>query len=106
MPHSCARTDATGRTARFRDSSRSSGIPYTGSGVYASALAMSKTKTKQIYRLNNLPTLPSLTLRKGEGYDLDAIIEELGDHCVIKAAKEGSSIGLFIEEGKDASAHR
>lgn len=78
------------------------GIPYTGSGVYASALAMSKTKTKQIYRLNNLPTLPSLTLRKGEGYDLDAIIEELGDHCVIKAAKEGSSIGLFIEEGKDA----
>lgn len=77
-------------------------IPYTGSGVYASAVAMSKTKSKEVYHLNGLPTLPSMTLKKGEAYDLDGIIAELGDHCVIKAAKEGSSIGLFIEEGKES----
>lgn len=80
------------------------GIPYTGSGVLASATAMNKCRAKETYRLHNLPTLPSLTIEKGEGYSIDEIVEKLGDHCVIKAAKEGSSIGLYIEEGSDAIA--
>lgn len=77
------------------------GLPYTGSGVYASALAMSKCNAKQRYKEAGLPTLPSLTLSKKGGYSIDAVIEELGDHCVIKASKEGSSIGLFIAEGPE-----
>lgn len=75
------------------------GLPYTGSGVYASALAMSKCNAKQCYRAAGLPTLPSVTLSKEEPYLIYDIVGELGDHCVIKASKEGSSIGLYIEEG-------
>ena len=75
------------------------GLPYTGSGVYASALAMSKCNAKQCYRAAGLPTLPSVTLSKEEPYLIYDIVGELGDHCVIKESKEGSSIGLYIEEG-------
>lgn len=78
------------------------GLPYTGSGVYASALAMSKCNAKQRYKEAGLPTLPSVTLSKGQDYSIDDIVEELGDHCVIKASKEGSSIGLYIEKGAEA----
>ena len=59
------------------------GLPYTGSGVYASALAMSKCNAKQCYRDAGLPTLPSITLVKEDGYSIESIIEQLGDHCVI-----------------------
>ena len=75
------------------------GLPYTGSGVYASALAMSKCNAKQCYRAAGLPTLPSVTLSKEEPHLIYDIVGELGDHCVIKESKEGSSIGLYIEEG-------
>lgn len=75
------------------------GLPYTGSGVCASALAMSKCNSKQMYKAAGLPTLPSVTISKVDGYSIDKIVAELGDHCVIKASKEGSSIGLYIEEG-------
>lgn len=78
------------------------GLPYTGSGVCASALAMSKCKAKQMYRAAGLPTLPSVTLKANEPYSVDYVIAELGDHCVIKASEEGSSIGLYIAEGKEA----
>lgn len=78
------------------------GLSYTGSGVYASALAMSKCNAKQRYKEAGLPTLPSVTLSKAQDYSIDDIVEELGDHCVIKASKEGSSIGLYIEKGAEA----
>lgn len=78
------------------------GLPYTGSGVYASALAMSKCNAKQRYKEAGLPTLPSVTLSKGQDNSIDDIVKELGDHCVIKASKEGSSIGLYIEKGAEA----
>jgi D-alanine-D-alanine ligase len=41
------------------------GIPYTGSGVLASALAMDKLKTKELFRLHNLPTPPYYVHRRG-----------------------------------------
>ncbi|MEE0846087.1 MAG: D-alanine--D-alanine ligase [Eggerthellaceae bacterium] len=77
-------------------------LPYTGSGVCASALAMNKCKAKQIFRSAGLPTLPSVTLNRTDDYSIDEIVGKLGDHCVIKASKEGSSIGLYIEQGKAA----
>ncbi len=39
------------------------GIPYTGSGVFASALSMNRSKTKELLRLANLPTAPAYVLR-------------------------------------------
>jgi D-alanine-D-alanine ligase len=70
------------------------GIPYTGSDVMASALAMHKTKAKELFRLHNLPTPAYYTLVSGE----DAI-EAHGDFgfpCVVKPAREGSSVGVAI----------
>ncbi len=78
------------------------GLPYTGSGVLASAAAMDKGKAKILYESANLPTPPSSTVRKGRTCDLDAIIGSVGEHCVVKAMHEGSTLGIFIVEGKDS----
>ena len=46
------------------------GIPYTGSGVLASALAMNKVRAKEVFRLNNLPTAPGYVVQSDGGEDL------------------------------------
>ena len=46
------------------------GIPYTGSGVLASALAMNKAKAKEVFRLHNLPTAPGYLVEADSGEDL------------------------------------
>ena len=76
-------------------------IPYTGSGVVSSATAINKAMTKNIYRVQNIPTSPFVNIKKGFTYDVDDIINKIGDHVVVKAAQEGSSFGLFIVEGKE-----
>ncbi len=76
--------------------SRCSGIPYTGSGVLASALAMDKAKAKELFRLHNLPTPAYYTLI---GSDVDALEDRHGDFgmpCVVKPVREGSSVGVTI----------
>lgn len=75
------------------------GIPYTGSGVWSSALAMDKVKSKVFYERSGIPTPPSITLLKDEPYDLDEIVDSLGTHVVVKPATEGSAIGVFIVDG-------
>lgn len=80
------------------------GLPYTGSDVRASAMAMHKGVAKQAYAAAGIRTPDSLTLREGEPYDLDAIIATVGDHCAVKAITEGSTLGLYIVEGRDALA--
>ena len=72
------------------------GIPYTCSGVQASAIAMDKAKSKILYSLAGIPTAPSVTLKAGEPYDVDEIIEKLGLPCVVKPATEGSALGVEI----------
>jgi D-alanine-D-alanine ligase len=67
-------------------------LPYTGSGVMASALSMDKLRTKLCWRGYGLPT-PSWTLLKNEG-DIDCCIEQLGFPVIVKPAQEGSSIGM------------
>jgi D-alanine-D-alanine ligase len=67
-------------------------IPYTGSGVLASALSMDKLRTKLCWRGYGLPT-PPWTLLKDEG-DIDCCIEQLGFPVIVKPAQEGSSIGM------------
>jgi len=69
------------------------GIPYTGSGVLASALAMDKWRSKLLMRQTGIPT-PNFALVRSV-LDLDDIAQELGFPMVIKPSREGSSIGTF-----------
>lgn len=68
------------------------GIPYTGSGVMASAISMDKLRTKLCWLGYGLPT-PKWHLLKNKD-DLEVCIERLGFPVIIKPAKEGSSIGM------------
>ncbi len=67
-------------------------IPYTGSGVAASALAMDKLRTKQIWAACGLPTPPYRILRSAE--DAQRAVDDLGLPFFVKPAREGSSVGL------------
>ena len=68
------------------------GIPYTGSGVLASALAMDKLRTKRIWAAERLPT-PKYELL-GEDTNFRIAARKLGLPIMVKPASEGSSIGM------------
>ncbi|HEY0665785.1 MAG TPA: D-alanine--D-alanine ligase [Gallionella sp.] len=68
------------------------GIPYTGSGVLASALGMDKWRTKLVWQSAGLP-VPDYVLLD-ESSDSDAIIGKLGLPIFVKPANEGSSVGI------------
>jgi D-alanine-D-alanine ligase len=67
-------------------------LPYTGSGVFASSLAMDKLKTKQVWQANGLPTPQYVILRSEE--DCQRALDELGLPMIVKPVLEGSSIGM------------
>lgn len=72
------------------------GLPYTGSGVLASAMAMDKVMTKRIWISETLPTPRWQTLEQGQ-YDLPhirRIPDVLGLPLIVKPAHEGSSFGV------------
>jgi D-alanine-D-alanine ligase len=68
------------------------GIPYTGSGVMASALAMDKFRTKLVWQAMNLP-IPAYTLLTSDS-DWNAVVQQLGLPLFVKPANEGSSVGI------------
>jgi D-alanine-D-alanine ligase len=68
------------------------GIPYTGSGVLASALAMDKQATKRLWMSHGLPT-PKFRMLRADS-DWNDVVAELGLPLIVKPAREGSSIGL------------
>ena len=68
------------------------GIPYTGSGVQASSIAIDKIRSKQIWDFLGLPTPASLQVH--EQTEPSTLIEALGLPMVIKPAREGSTLGL------------
>jgi D-alanine-D-alanine ligase len=68
------------------------GIPYTGSGVMASALAMDKWRTKLLWRAVGLPT-PNCELI-GARTESTGLAARLGLPLMVKPAREGSSIGM------------
>ncbi len=68
------------------------GIPYTGSGILASALAMDKLRTKQVWQSLGLPTPRHAALASVE--DCHAAAVALGFPLMVKPAHEGSSIGM------------
>lgn len=72
------------------------GIPYTGSGVLASALAMDKLRTKLCWKGAEVPT-PRWIVLETEA-DLSRCVELLGFPLIVKPAAEGSSIGMSRAE--------
>lgn len=68
------------------------GIPYTGSGVLATALAMDKLRTKLVWLGAGIPTPEWCLLRSAE--DVDYCAQRFGFPVVVKPASEGSSIGV------------
>ncbi len=70
------------------------GIPYTGSGVLASALAMHKLYSKQAFAAAGLTITPHVAVRRGEGLTADQLPFELP--VVVKPVQEGSSVGVSI----------
>ena len=67
-------------------------IPYTGSGVLASALAMDKWRTKLLWQAAGVPTPPYVMLTRET--DFRAVADHLGLPIMVKPANEGSSIGM------------
>ncbi|MGH8720666.1 MAG: D-alanine--D-alanine ligase [Burkholderiales bacterium] len=68
------------------------GIPYTGSGVTGSAIAIDKWRSKMIWHSAGLPTPPYRIL--GANDDWDAVAKDLGLPLIVKPANEGSTLGL------------
>ena len=68
------------------------GLPYTGSDMAASALAMSKHQTKKLWQASGLPTPGSVLLEPG--FEAEAVVEQLGLPIFVKPVSEGSSIGM------------
>jgi D-alanine-D-alanine ligase len=82
------------------------GIPYTGSGVLASAVAMDKWRTKLLWRSCGVSTPPCELL--DENTDFAAVAQRLGVPIMVKPANEGSSIGMskVRDAGDLESAYR
>ena len=78
------------------------GLPYIGSGVWASALAMNKAKAKMFYASHGIPTPPSVTLGNMEECHAEEMVAEFGERCVVKPVGEGSALGVSIVKGADA----
>jgi len=68
------------------------GLPYTGSGVMASAIAMDKWRTKLLWQAAGISTPPYERLTATT--DFDAVVRKLGLPIMVKPAREGSSIGM------------
>jgi len=72
------------------------GMPYVGSGVLASALAMDKVMSKHFFAQAGLPSPAYVHLRAGQAWDAAEITSALGAKTVVKPANEGSAIGVTI----------
>lgn len=87
------------------------GIPYTGAGVLASAVAMDKVVFKNLMRGHGLPVVESTWFRRRAwqaepDHVLRAVAETVGDRVVVKPARLGSSVGMSLvhEPGELAAA--
>ena len=76
------------------------GIPYTGSGVLASALAMDKQRTKLLWQAAGVPTPPYEIVGKDSNWQ--KVAGRLGLPIMVKPANEGSSIGMSKVRSVDA----
>ena len=71
------------------------GVPYTGSSVLSSALAMDKLKAKELFRLHNVPTPPYYMVTAEDDLgDLETTHGSFGFPVIVKPRGEGSSLGV------------
>tara|TARA_R100001369_G_scaffold85196_7_gene118713 strand:+ start:53800 stop:54741 length:942 start_codon:yes stop_codon:yes gene_type:complete len=75
-------------------------IPYTGSGVLASALGMDKQRTKQVWSAVGLPTPESIMLEATAEWS--AVVEQLSLPLIVKPVHEGSTLGISIVKNQAA----
>lgn len=76
-------------------------IPYTGSGVLASAVAMSKPLTKNLLSANNIPFAPTIVISEREREKIDSIVGAVDWlPAMVKPLNEGSSVGVVKVEAK------
>lgn len=83
------------------------GLPYTGSGVMASALSMDKLRTKQLWQGAGLSVSPYIYLTKQQHLhmtreDVEAKVKPLGLPLIVKPSLEGSSVGMSKVDSLDA----
>lgn len=70
------------------------GVPYTGSGVIASACAADKAVSKALYARAGIPVAKDAVVERGESVDFGAIVADLGENLFVKPAVNGSSYGV------------
>ncbi len=79
------------------------GMPYTGSGVLASALGMHKPSAKAMIASMGVSVLPQSGLDRCEALDAvavaESLVERLGSHVIVKPAGEGGSVGIAVAHG-------
>lgn len=68
------------------------GIRYTGTGHTSSAISMDKDLTKQMFKRYGVPTPPSITVYKGQSFELP---DDIGFPCMVKTCCGGSSVGVY-----------
>lgn len=71
-------------------------IPFVGSGVLSSAMALNKKIAKRMFKSSGLNVIDDIMIIKGEDFSSDQIMETLGPSTVVKPVAEGSSLGMSI----------
>lgn len=80
------------------------GIPFVGSGILPSALALNKRIAKEIYRRAGLNVPEEVIIARRDQINLSDIIDKLGEWLVVKPVAEGSSVGMSLCHSRDALA--
>jgi D-alanine-D-alanine ligase len=79
-------------------------IPYQGSGVLGSAVAINKNFSKELYRSAGLPVADWTVVERGEIPDIEALVARFGFPVVVKPVREGSSLGMTIARNAEELA--
>lgn len=80
------------------------GIPYTGSGVLASALGMDKIMSKKVFAFHGIPLAPYRVVTEAEAESAEPSWFPFGFPVAVKPARQGSSIGVSLVETWDGLA--
>lgn len=76
-------------------------IPYQGSGILGSAIAMNKLVSKQLYQQAGLPVPPYIVIGDGSDIEPTMCVQRLGLPLVVKPVEGGSSVGMSIVRSED-----
>jgi D-alanine-D-alanine ligase len=76
-------------------------VPYQGSGVMGSAIAMDKQLAKELYKLNGLPVADSQIITDDDTIDGKELVNRFGIPVVVKPVHEGSSLGLTLAKSEE-----